>query len=404
MSFRGGVVPGRPAMMPTQARKVASAPVKCSSRSTSPPNVAPPTVVAAANTDVSPPLPPSDLSGLGVEALLSLLCVAMDAAGQSPSVRASPAWATVACWGPVARAALSRVGELVRDRDGALRAIEEFHRENGEARKVLAALAAAASDTRETLEAARAGADAAARVHATELASLRTRVNELQIALDAANAVVAKRADNSGSPPATSSGDFSKATRVLSEDRAAAADARSYDFERAVAAARSESSYWAKRAERAEALAEQLSGVISVQNDALAEAAFAGDDRMRVSDADWQRTREACGMQTDHSDCNNFDEDEGFESMKPRAGDDVEEDDHNNADEEGDETSDENETAYSRRDELRGELLLHAFGSRRSSSSSNSKGDFARRGAPPPRRMRLLSSRQQTEAAAASES
>jgi hypothetical protein len=227
------------------------------------------------------------------------------------------------------------------------------------------------------------------------MASLRARVNELQAALDAKNAAVAKRADASASQPAAPACDFSKATRVLSEDRAAAADARSYDFERAVAAARSESSYWAQRAERAEALAEQLTGVISAQNDALAEAAFAGDDRMRVSDADWQRTREACGMQTDRSGCDyNFDADDGgFESMRPSAGDDGEEDDGYGGEDTGDD---------SRREELRGELLLHAFGSHRSSSSSNSNGNFVRRGAPPPRRMRLLSSRPQTEAAAAS--
>ena len=364
-----------------------------------------PTVVAAtaaANYVATLPAIPSDLSGLDARALVNLFCSNATATTETEPFALEK----------VATAALAHITSLELQRDEAVAAAassliaattslattETLKQEQLETRGVLAALAAAATDTRCALDAART-LDAATRAQIKDLLLQREQYTASQSSVSSLSlSSNARVADAAG--------------YALAEDRAAAADVRAYDGERALAAARAETSYWRHRAERAEALSEQLSGVIASQNDALADAAYAGEDRLRVSDADWRRARVACGLLTeaeeadeivahsssdfyvtrnDTSDRNNISDrndvyrsdDDTNHKNGGTASPPVSDDEENRSG--GSDDSNCNSDTMSRL-HLRGEMLLRAFGARGRGANANASGSAApRRLAPAPR-------------------
>ena len=242
---------------------------------------------------------------------MSLLCVTIDAISASNAIR-DAGGAALACLPSVAAGTRARVEALAAERDALVR-------ERDESRAVLGALAAAASDARTSLDAARG--DMAAR--AAETAALREEIDALhgeaatlRERLERARASVAAAAREDalsqtvtlveskgrsgngagsvltppgGAPPRASVASPPQKSLLAAEAAAASSAASATAAGRDAADARTDAAYWRARAERAEALADQLSGVVSAQADALCDAAYAGEQRLRESDADWVR-------------------------------------------------------------------------------------------------------------------
>lgn len=273
--------------------------------------------------DIVPSAP--DLpTGTDACACVSLLCVTIDALAASSSIR-DAGGAAFACLPSVAAGARARVEALASERDA-------LARERDESRAILGALAAAASDARTSLDTARG--DVAAR--AAETAALRAEIAALHVeaatlrerlesaaesvaaaaraAADSAQLQVVKTIDSKervvgadvatptppgGAPHPTSVSTTTSArtpraspprkSLLAAEAAAASSAAHATAAGRDAADARTDAAYWRARAERAEALADQLSGVVAAQADALCDAAYAGEQRLRESDADWLR-------------------------------------------------------------------------------------------------------------------
>ena len=350
---------------------------------------------------VSPPLPPPPsadfCSSLDARGLLSLLCVAMNSASISDNVNT-----TVSLWGPIAVAALAKLGTLERQRDDALAEAlnnaSALKRESAETRSVLTALATAATDTRFALDEARI-LDAKTRAEIVDLrAQLLLKETQMSLLPSTTPPTIQPIQTSDHATTTTPNNtpilpESESCTSILAENRAEAADLRAYDSERAVAAAKAETNYWLHRAERAEALAEQLTHVIQSQNDALSDAAYAGEDRLRVSDADWRRARLACGLITQaevedeivadaanirprgDSDGND-DNDDFYESIvdTPISSDNDDDNDvRENIVNDDEANDDDDDTTNNPRLQLRGELLLHAFGARAMNNNARNR-------------------------------
>jgi hypothetical protein len=258
---------------------------------------------------------------------MRLLSVTIEALiASSPTALHEAGGAAFAYLPSVASGTLARVEALAKERDAFALERDALARERDESRVILSALAAAAADARGSLDAARA--DVAAR--ATETAGVRAELSRATAELEGARAsLAAARADAfelsaelaretarsqaatggpgenatppGGAPasaaqtsaaaaaPAPPRSSPPRKSLLVAETAAASSAATASAAVRDAADARTEAAYWRARAARAEAFADQLSGVIVAQADALSDAACAGEQRLRDSDADWVR-------------------------------------------------------------------------------------------------------------------